>query len=95
MSGEDMTAEKMERAERINDRLNALSIDVKSNLDYAQQIGNILLGPELQSEKEEGKGAKPAGWFSNVIDMLIFIHDNNYKMKKELIRIRKEFKKQS
>lgn len=90
-----MTAEKMERAEIISDRLNALSLDVKSNLNTAKQIGNFMLGPELQSEKGEGKEPKTAGWLSNVIDMLIFIHNNNYELKKELIRIRKEFRKQS
>ena len=97
MSGEDMTApmtaEKMERAEIINDKLNALSIDVKSNLNTAQQIGSIILGPELQSEGKSEKEAKPVGWLSNVIDILIFINNNNDKLKKELIRIRKEFKK--
>ena len=95
MNNESMTAEQTKKAEIINDRFNALSIDVRSNLDCMQEINNIVLGPELSSEGMEKaeKEAKPIGWFDNIIDKLVFVNNNNCKLKKELNRLRKEFKK--
>ena len=90
---EPMTAEQTKKAEIINDRLNALSIEVKSSLACMLEINSIALEPMGIPEGKKSNKDSRGGWFNNVIDMLIHIHNNNHKLKVELERLRKEFKK--
>ena len=90
---EPMTAEQTKKAEIINDRLNTLSLEVKSNLACMLEINSIVLEPVGIEEEKKSTKDSMGGWFNNVIDMLVHIHNNNHKLKTELERLRGEFKK--
>lgn len=92
-NNEGMTPEQTEKAEIINNRLNTLSIETRGNLDAMLEINNIILGSDLTKPSKSEKELKTCGWFDNVIGMLITINANNIKLKTELMRLRKEFKK--
>jgi len=95
MSGEtgcDM-AEKHEKAEIINDRLNAILLETRDNLNTMFDINGIILGRELASEGKAEKEPKTIGWFDNIIDMLKTIEANDMNLKQELSKLRGEFKK--
>ena len=90
---EPMTAENKRKAGIINDRLNALSIDINENLKYIRDINNFLFSPEPLTEGESNKAeAKVAGWFDYTIDMLITINNVNCKIKDELETLKRELK---
>lgn len=92
-NNEGMTSEQTKKAEIINNRLNTLSIETRGNLDAMLEINNIILGSDLAEADKSEKGLKTCGWFDNVIDMLKTIDANDIKLKTELMRLRKEFKK--
>lgn len=90
---EPLSAEQTKKAEVINDRLNAISLETRSNLNTMLQINSILLGSDLACEGKSEKEPKTVGWFNNVIDMLKMIGANNMNLKKELDSLRNEFRK--
>jgi len=86
-----MTAEQTAKAEIINDRLNAISLETKGNLNTMLAINSIILGEDLAEGKSE-KELKICGWFDMVIDMLKTIEANDMNLKNELDKLRREFK---
>ena len=86
------TPEQTKKAEIINDRLNALSLESRTNLNIMLAINSIMLEAELIHEGKSEKEPKMHGWFDNVIDMLKTIEANNLNLKNELEKLRKEFK---
>ena len=92
INSEPMVGKEAAKALIISDRLNELSIDANSNLKCINEINNVLLGETNLSErsKEESKQPRQSGWFSNVIDILITLHNANIETKRELVRLHKE-----
>ena len=86
-----MTAENKRKAGIITDRVNLLSIDINANLKCIRDINNFLFAAQPPCE-ENKKEEKHAGWFENIIDMLVTIYTINSKIRDELEKLRKELK---
>jgi len=93
MGNEGMTPEQTQKAEIICDRLDALSIETKGNLNTMLKINSIMFGSDLAVSSKSEKEPKTIGWFDNVIDMLKTISATNMNLRNELERLRNEFKK--
>lgn len=92
MSGENMTPEQTAKAEIINDRLNTILLETRTNLNTILEINSIILGEDLACEGKSEKELMTPGWFNNVIDALKAVNMNNNILKSELAKLRKEFK---
>lgn len=90
MNNEPMVGKEAAKTLIINDRLNELLIDANSNLKCINETNEILLGPTNLTEKSKEDRKQPLGWFDNVIDISITLHNANLDIKRELVRLHKE-----